>query len=556
MGRERYVLTHDASLRHHRHRARELTGARTAGALLWPAAIGIVLAAAPYKAFDLDRFFVPKELVLHVTVLLVALACIASARAFALTRVDLLLSAYVGLSTVSALFAANHWLATRALALSIASAVVFWCARAAAADGRALTVAAACAAAAVVGAATSLAQAYGITSEYFSLNRAPGGTFGNRNFMAHLAAIATPSLVLCTIASRRGWGAAAGAIGLTVLAAALVLSRTRAAWLALGAGAALLAIGLWRAHRMWSEPRAARRMRVLALAAGCGVLAALLLPNTLEWRSDSPYLDTVTGVINYREGSGRGRLVQYATTLRIAATHPFLGIGPGNWGPEYPRFASENDPSLDPDDGMTSNPWPSSDWIAILAERGAPALIALGLALLGLGVGAWRRAGRAQSAEQYLEGLALATTLVILVIVAALDAVLLLPSSALIAWAILGALAAPSTTRAASPVTPSGRRRLMLLASVVFLAALARSAGQLGAMAVFTDARTTHDVELAARLDPGSYRIQMRLASLYSARGNCEGVRRAAGAARAMYPAAPDPRRLLRNCGVRDRGTR
>ena len=96
----------------------------------------------------------------------------------------------------------------------------------------------------------------------------------------------------------------------------------------------------------------------------------------------------------------------------------------------------------------------------------------------------------------------------------------------------------------------------MLLASVVFLAALARSAGQLGAMAVFTDARTTHDVELAARLDPGSYRIQMRLASLYSARGNCEGVRRAAGAARAMYPAAPDPRRLLRNCGVRDRGTR
>jgi O-antigen ligase len=462
----------------------------------------------------------------------------------------------VGLSAVSALFAANHWLATRALAISIASAGGVGCARAAAADGRARAIVAACAVAAVVGAATSLAQAYGITSEYFSLNRAPGGTFGNRNFMAHLAAIATPSLVLCTIASRRAWGAAAGAIGLTVLAAALVLSRTRAAWLALGAGAVLLAIGLWRAHRMWSEPRAARRMRVLALAAGCGVLAALLLPNTLEWRSDSPYLDTVTGVINYREGSGRGRLVQYATTLRIAATHPFLGVGPGNWGPEYPRFAAENDPSLDPDDGMTSNPWPSSDWIAILAERGAPALIALGLALLGLGVGAWRRAGRAQSAEEYLEGLALATTLVILVIVAALDAVLLLPSAALIAWAILGALAAPSAARAASPITPSGRRRLMLLATVILLAAIVRSAGQLGAMAVFTDAHTTHDVELAARLDPGSYRIQMRLASLYGARGNCEGVRRAAGAARAMYPAAPDPRRLLRNCGVRDRGTR
>ena len=96
----------------------------------------------------------------------------------------------------------------------------------------------------------------------------------------------------------------------------------------------------------------------------------------------------------------------------------------------------------------------------------------------------------------------------------------------------------------------------MLLATILLLAAIARSAGQLGAMAVFTDAHTTHDMELAARLDPGSYRIQMRLASLYSARGNCDGVRRAAGAARAMYPAAPDPRRLLRNCGVRDRGSR
>ena len=52
--------------------------------------------------------------------------------------------------------------------------------------------------------------------------------------------------------------------------------------------------------------RSARRMRVLAAAAGVGVLAAVILPNTLEWRSDSPYLDTVTGVVNYREGAGAG----------------------------------------------------------------------------------------------------------------------------------------------------------------------------------------------------------------------------------------------------------
>ena len=29
-------------------------------------AIAVVLAVVPYKAFDLDRYFVPKELVVHV----------------------------------------------------------------------------------------------------------------------------------------------------------------------------------------------------------------------------------------------------------------------------------------------------------------------------------------------------------------------------------------------------------------------------------------------------------------------------------------------------------
>ena len=35
-------------------------------------------------------------------------------------------------------------------------------------------------------------------SEYFSLNRSPGGTFGNRNFVAHLAAIGLPVILLVT----------------------------------------------------------------------------------------------------------------------------------------------------------------------------------------------------------------------------------------------------------------------------------------------------------------------------------------------------------------------
>jgi O-antigen ligase len=533
-----------------------MTGARTTRVLLAMGAIAVVLAAAPYKAFDLDRFFVPKELVLHLTALAVAIVGLRRARSLELTRVDFLLAAYITLSAVSALFATNHWLAARALAITLSCAAVYWASRVAADGGRGGTIVAACAAAAVLGAAISLAQAYGVTSEYFSLNRAPGGTFGNRNFMAHLAAIGTPAVVLCAIASRRTWVAVLGAFGISIIFAALVLSRTRAAWLGLGAGAALLVLGLWRAHRRWSDPGAARRMQSLALAAGLGVLAALLIPNTLEWKSDSPYLDTVTGVVNYREGSGRGRVVQYTNTSRIAVSHPLLGVGPGNWAVIYPRVATPNDPSLDLDDGMTSNPWPSSDWAAIAAERGFPALIALSLGLFGLAMGAWRRADRAAAADQYLEGLALATTLVVTVIVGAFDAVLLLPAPALIAWALFGALAAPSPVRKSVPLGIPGRRRLLIAAIALGAAGIIRSSAQLAAMAVYSDARTASQYETAALLDPGSYRIKMKLAQIYQDRGSCERVRDAAGAALKLFPSAPDPARMLRACGVRVRAPR
>ena len=43
---------------------------RVALRVLQAGAIAVVVVAAPYKTFDLDRFFVPKELVLSVTALL------------------------------------------------------------------------------------------------------------------------------------------------------------------------------------------------------------------------------------------------------------------------------------------------------------------------------------------------------------------------------------------------------------------------------------------------------------------------------------------------------
>ena len=160
-------------------------------------AIAVVLLALPYKAFDLDRFFVPKELVLHATAAIAGLIVLARRPRPSVSRVDTFLVAFVGLSVISALFAENWWLATRALAITASGVTVFWVARALAAAGYERALVSGLASAVVAGAVTALLQAYGVEPEYVSLSRAPGGTFGNRNFMAHLSAIGTPIILLC-----------------------------------------------------------------------------------------------------------------------------------------------------------------------------------------------------------------------------------------------------------------------------------------------------------------------------------------------------------------------
>jgi O-antigen ligase len=526
---------------------------RPALRVLQAGAVAMVLAAAPYKLFELDRYFVPKELVLHLTALVAVLACVRGARRLTLTRVDTLLAVFLLLGVISSIVAENHWLAARAIGITFSGLVVFRAARAVAGMGWRRPLLATLAAAIVLASLTSLLQAYGVTSEYFSLNRAPGGTFGNRNFVAHLAAIGAPVLLVLLVQARRTSGVLAACGGVAVLAATLVLSRSRAAMLAIIAGALVLAWGIWVAQRRWSDPRVARRLALATAFAVAGVAAAIWVPNTLNWKSDSPYLDTVTGVVNYREGSGHGRIVQYTTSLKLAAAHPLLGVGPGNWAVAYPRVASRGDPSIDHDDAMTSNPWPSSDWVAMLAERGLPATLALALALLGLvvvGGGAMRSASEV---EDFLSPLALTATLAATAVVGCFDASLLLAPPTLFVWAFLGALASPAAARMSIPISTATAPGLLTVGAAVLIAlALSlRSAAQVGSMAMFTSATTTAAYERAFMADPGSYRIGLRMAQIGAERGRCDLVRRYGMRAHVLFPAAPEPVRMLAACGVK-----
>lgn len=524
---------------------------RVALLLVQAGALAVVLAALPYKAFDLDRYFVPKELVLHIAAMGAALCCLIPRGRLSLARVDWLLIGYLAISTVSAVLADNRWLSTRALAISFSGAALFWVGRVLRRDGLGRPVLWALATAGAVGAVTSLLQAYGVTTEYFSLNRSPGGTFGNRNFMAHLGAIIAPTVVYCGLTTRRAVGTLYASILLGLIGAAEVLSRSRAAWLALLAAGVPVAIAAWMSRERWSGRETSRRFVILLIATAIGAVLALVLPNTLEWNSKSPYLESVRGMVNYQEGSGRGRLLQYTNSLRMTIGNPLLGVGPGNWAVAYPRYASRNDASISTaDDGMTSNPWPSSDWVAFAAERGAVATALLALTFVAfLALAVWH-ARVARGSESVLGAFALAATVIVTLVVGAFDAVLLLAPPTLFVWLLLGVYAEPVAASASRPTLTTGVRQWApVLVFALGVIAIGRSALQVAAMQTYTSSTRQSALERAALYDPGSYRIHMRLAESYLNSGRCDRARSAARSARDLYPMASTPRQLLAECG-------
>jgi O-antigen ligase len=521
-------------------------GERFALRVMQVGAVAVVLIALTWKEFELDRFFVPKELVLHLCALLAGMALLRHVRRLTVTPVDVLLAAFLLLSAVSAVFATNGWYAMRALAISASSLTLFWCARVLRSAGLDRRLVNALALAVALGVITSLLQTYGVRTDLFSINRAPGGTLGNRNFVAHMAAFGLPLLLLVALRTASHLRYVAASVGATLLIGGLVLTRSRAGFLALAAVLAtfavalLLAPALRRSRRTWT-----RLIIMLAIAAG-GVAAAMLVPNTLRWRGDNPYLESITGVANFQEGSGAGRLVQYRQSLKMTAAHPLFGVGPGNWPVRYPEYAAPRDPSLNGGQpGTTSNPWPSSDWIAFTAERGPLGMLALAIALFGLAFAGARRALGGSDADDAIAGAALVATILAAVVAGMFDAVLLLGLPAFLVWSAVGALWQP----------PALQRRLpsalltVAFAGALFLALVGtlRSAAQVTAMGMYANVESAAWLQRAAFVDPGNYRLRVRLARPAS------GLRRAArcehaNAAHELQPAAREARNLSRGC--------
>jgi hypothetical protein len=75
---------------------------------------------------------------------------------------------------------------------------------------------------------------------------------------------------------------------------------------------------------------------------------------------------------------------------------------------------------------------------------------------------------------------------------------------------------------------------------IVLLLGIVRSAGQLYAMEIYATRGDRVSLERAARIDPGNYRVRLRLAR----KGRCEHAR----AARNLFPNAEAAKAAARRC--------
>ncbi|MGH7582858.1 MAG: hypothetical protein ACREL5_06525, partial [Gemmatimonadales bacterium] len=208
--------------------------ARLAAHLLGVGLLLAVIVALPVAPTDLDRHQLPKETLAELATLAAVLVARPAVFRYLRPAAKWALGALMLAMIVSSFTAHNGWLAFRATALMLTGVAAFAAAREVAARGQAGALIAWCAAAGVAGAAGGLAQAYGFGSPLFAPLRVPGGTFGNRNFMAHFSALTLPVLVTVALGTRRRIGVGLAAAGCALLTAAVILSRSRAAWIASG----------------------------------------------------------------------------------------------------------------------------------------------------------------------------------------------------------------------------------------------------------------------------------------------------------------------------------
>jgi len=141
-------------------------------------------------------------------------------------------------------------------------------------------------------------------------------------------------------------------LAIALVAACLLLTKSRSAWIATAFGAACLG---------GEALRRGRRLNWRALAAGFGLLAALVSVAIVAGAFDREILTEASKSLGYRWQYWR-------SSLAMIADHPWLGCGPGNFQDEYTRYklAEASEVVADPHNWL----------LEVWATAGSPALLA------------------------------------------------------------------------------------------------------------------------------------------------------------------------------------
>ena len=202
-------------------------------------------------------------------------------------------------------------------------------------------------------------------------------TLGNPVFLGTVEAMSLPLALGLALNARDGARAALAAAVAAFATAGLVLSFSRAAWLAALVGG-LLVVG-WAVRerrRPGGGPRPERRplgRRTLAVAA---ILAALLAVGSVALglsAAGRAELDRVAGSFDRRAPGVESRLLLWETTLGLISERPLLGWGPDTFlaeaaGARPERLAQVEGPETYPDR-------PHNHWLYLAYAGGLPALL-------------------------------------------------------------------------------------------------------------------------------------------------------------------------------------
>lgn len=524
--------------------------------VLSTAVIAVIVAYVPSTPAEPELFFLPKELLASICAVGAATLLLSARCRF--DRIDAAAAGVLVIGVVAAVVAATDVAsAWRAIGLSAAATTLFWAARGVGPGRVVSTILLVMSAVACM----ALLQAYGVFPDFSLANRRPGATLGNRNELARLLVLAMPlAWRQAMIAVRRPLAfPALGAIFLFGMA--ITLSRSRTAWLAASVLVGAAAILILRR----ATPRHARIITAACVGAiGLGGAIAVMVPSSLNWVSRSPFRDTARSALSLDSGSGRGRVIQFRTTLVMASRYPVLGVGPGNWVVQYPRFAPPGDPSYHPATPFPVDRIPQSDVSGLVAERGVVAGFLAAFLLILLMREIIRPTvipsdlADGMRVEDLAHRGALLSTLVIVLLMAMADPIFQLPSGAVLGAVILGTLALRNTAQRRGEVRGSQSRAVLLstrgaisIAAAVMMGGLFFTARRLDSTMTLRSATLLATFERAVSEDPSNYEARIAAARWLGRAGYCDRARFHLGHAARLRPAAQPDRFIASRCRMR-----